>query len=55
MSGLFPPSTPRSMAAPSVPLIDIYAIDPTSYNEFWVWCEKFSVPLGVARLTAVED
>ncbi len=30
-------------------------IDPTSYNEFWVWCEKFSVPLGVARLTAVEE
>ena len=25
-------------------------IDPADYNEFYVWCEKFSVPLGVAAL-----
>ncbi len=26
-------------------------IDPTAYNEIWVWCQKYAVPLGVARLT----
>ncbi len=26
------------------------SIDPTKYNEIYVWCEKFSVPLGVASL-----
>lgn len=26
------------------------AIDPTEYNELWVWCEQFNVPLGVAQL-----
>ena len=25
-------------------------IDVAQYNEVWVWCEKFSVPLGVAKL-----
>ncbi|MEO1018154.1 MAG: DM13 domain-containing protein [Pseudomonadota bacterium] len=25
-------------------------IDPTQYNEFYVWCEQFSVPLGFASL-----
>lgn len=25
-------------------------IDVSQYNEVWVWCEKFSVPLGVAKL-----
>ena len=25
-------------------------IEPTDFNEFWVWCEKFDVPLGVATL-----
>jgi hypothetical protein len=25
-------------------------IDPSAYTEVWVWCEKFSVPLGVAKL-----
>jgi hypothetical protein len=25
-------------------------MNPASYNEVWVWCEKFNVPLGVARL-----
>ncbi|MEM7023220.1 MAG: DM13 domain-containing protein [Pseudomonadota bacterium] len=25
-------------------------IDPSAYNEIYVWCEKFSVPLGVAKL-----
>ena len=25
-------------------------IDVSKYNEFYVWCRKFSVPLGVARL-----
>ncbi|MFD2206466.1 DM13 domain-containing protein [Kiloniella antarctica] len=26
------------------------SIDPTKYNEIYVWCEKFDVPLGVANL-----
>lgn len=26
------------------------SIDPTAYNEFYIWCEKFSVPLGVASI-----
>ena len=25
-------------------------IDPTAYNEIYVWCEQFSVPLGVASI-----
>ncbi len=25
-------------------------IDPADYNEVWVWCEKYAVPLGVANL-----
>lgn len=25
-------------------------IDPSDYNEVWIWCEKFNVPLGVAKL-----
>ncbi len=25
-------------------------IDPADYTELWVWCEKYSVPLGVANL-----
>ncbi|WP_299152625.1 DM13 domain-containing protein [uncultured Tateyamaria sp.] len=25
-------------------------IDPSEYNEVWIWCEKFNVPLGVAKL-----
>lgn len=25
-------------------------INPDAYNEVWVWCEKFNVPLGVAKL-----
>ncbi len=25
-------------------------IDPDDYNEVWIWCEKFNVPLGVAEL-----
>ncbi len=25
-------------------------IDPADYNEVWVWCESYSVPLGVATL-----
>lgn len=24
-------------------------IDPDAYNEVWIWCERFNVPLGVAR------
>ena len=24
--------------------------NPTAYGEFWIWCQKFSVPLGVATL-----
>lgn len=26
------------------------SIDPSNYNEFYIWCEKFSVPLGLAEL-----
>ncbi len=26
------------------------AIDPADYTEVWVWCEKYSVPLGVATV-----
>ena len=26
------------------------AIEPTDYTEVWIWCEKYSVPLGVATL-----
>lgn len=25
-------------------------INPDDYNEVWIWCERFNVPLGVARL-----
>ncbi len=25
-------------------------IDPNAYDEVYIWCEKFSVPLGVAKL-----
>lgn len=25
-------------------------IDPNDYNEVWIWCERFNVPLGVAKL-----
>ncbi len=25
-------------------------IDPGEYNEVWIWCERFNVPLGVARI-----
>ena len=25
-------------------------IDLSNYNEFYVWCEKYNVPLGVAKL-----
>jgi len=25
-------------------------IDGSKYNEVWIWCEKFNVPLGVAKL-----
>lgn len=25
-------------------------IDASTYNEVWIWCEKFNVPLGVAKL-----
>jgi hypothetical protein len=26
------------------------SIDPSKYNEVWIWCEKFNVPLGVAKI-----
>lgn len=29
------------------------SIDPTIYTEIYVWCEQFSVPLGVAKLVAL--
>lgn len=25
-------------------------IDVSDYNEVWIWCERFNVPLGVAKL-----
>ncbi|MEL6586319.1 MAG: DM13 domain-containing protein [Pseudomonadota bacterium] len=25
-------------------------IDPSQYNEVWIWCERYNVPLGVAKL-----
>jgi hypothetical protein len=25
-------------------------LDPEQYNEVWIWCEAYSVPLGVAKL-----
>lgn len=25
-------------------------INPDDYNEVWIWCERFNVPLGVAKL-----
>ncbi|GIT91435.1 hypothetical protein JANAI62_18920 [Jannaschia pagri] len=25
-------------------------INPSQYNEVWIWCERFNVPLGVAKL-----
>lgn len=27
------------------------SIDPSAHNEFYIWCERFSVPLGVASLS----
>ena len=33
----------------------VYAIpaslDVADFNEIWIWCDRFSVPLGVAKLT----
>ncbi len=26
------------------------SIDPAQFNEVWLWCEKYSVPLGYAKL-----
>ena len=26
------------------------SIDPSQYNEVWIWCEKFNVPLSVAKI-----
>jgi hypothetical protein len=25
-------------------------LDPEQYNEVWIWCEAYNVPLGVAKL-----
>lgn len=27
------------------------SIDVSAYNEVWIWCEQFSVPLGLATLS----
>lgn len=27
------------------------SIDVAAYNEVWIWCERFNVPLGVAKLS----
>ncbi|MEM1400291.1 MAG: DM13 domain-containing protein [Pseudomonadota bacterium] len=29
-------------------------IDPSTYSQVWLWCEQFSVPLGVAEIAPVE-
>ena len=29
-------------------------IDPANYNEVWIWCKRFNIPLGVAKLTKAE-
>ncbi|MEL7488116.1 MAG: DM13 domain-containing protein, partial [Pseudomonadota bacterium] len=38
--------------------LQVYAIpasiNPADYDEFYVWCAKFSVPLGVASLTSAQ-
>lgn len=26
------------------------SIDTSQYNEVWIWCEQYSVPLGVAKI-----
>lgn len=26
------------------------SFDPATFNEVWIWCEQFNVPLGVARI-----
>ena len=26
------------------------SLDPAAYSEFWIWCQQYSVPLGVATL-----
>ena len=26
------------------------SVDPTRYNELYIWCERYNVPLGVAKL-----
>ncbi len=38
--------TNKGVQAYSIPA----SIDPKKYDELWVWCEKFDVPLGVAHL-----
>ncbi|MEO1551721.1 MAG: DM13 domain-containing protein [Pseudomonadota bacterium] len=34
---------PSSYAVPA-------SIDASQYNEVWIWCERFNVPLGLAKL-----
>jgi len=34
--------------AQSYPLPE--GVDPAAYNEIWLWCEEFNVPLGLAAL-----
>lgn len=26
-------------------------LNPEDFNEIWIWCERFSVPLGVAKIS----
>ncbi|MEM1277979.1 MAG: DM13 domain-containing protein [Pseudomonadota bacterium] len=28
-------------------------LDVADFNEIWIWCDEFSVPLGVAKLTLI--
>lgn len=28
-------------------------VNPGQYNEFWIWCDKFDVPIGYAKLVPV--
>ncbi|WP_268880509.1 DM13 domain-containing protein [Jiella pelagia] len=36
-------SGPQSYAVPA-------DFDPAGYNEVWIWCEEFAVPLGMAKI-----
>jgi hypothetical protein len=39
----------KNKGAQTYPLPADY--NPADYNEVWLWCQKFDVPLGLAKLT----